>query len=269
MRIAFIGDIVGRPGRFMMNTYLKKLIKEHRIDFVIANYENASHGFGLSKKNANELFNAGVDVMTGGNHSFDKKDIHELLETLPILRPINYPDTVSGKGCKVFDVKGEKLAVINVMGHFTMPYVDNFMRTTEQKVDELLAQGVKSIFIDIHAEASSEKRAMFLHLKEKITGIIGTHTHVGCDDLQILDGCGYITDIGLTGCRDNVIGMKHEVPIERFLTGLSARFEVPDKCKKMLQMAVLDFEESRCTKMFKIKCFDDDREPILSHAWID
>ncbi len=269
MRIAFIGDIVGRPGRSMITAHLKELIQTHAIDFVIANYENASHGFGLTLKSANELFKAGIDVMTGGNHSWDKKDIHALLESMPILRPINYPDIVSGSGSMIFDVGDEKLAVINAMGHFSMPLVDNLFRTVEAEVDRLHRQGIKNIFIDIHAEATSEKRALFLHLKEKVSGIIGTHTHVGCDDLQIVDGCGYITDMGLTGCRDNVIGMNADVPIARFQTGLPGRFEVPNSCRSWLQMAILDLSEGECSSMFKVKRFDDGREDIISHAYRD
>ena len=130
MKIAFIGDIVGRPGRAMLNTHLKELKKLHHIDFVIANYENASHGFGLTTKNANELFHAGIDVMTGGNHSWDKKDIQTLLTTHEILRPLNYPEMVVGEGCKTFEVNGQTIAVINAMGHFSMPYVDNLYRPT-------------------------------------------------------------------------------------------------------------------------------------------
>ena len=269
MRIAFIGDVVGRPGRSMITTHLKELIKTHSIDFVIANYENASHGFGLTVKSANELFNAGIDVMTGGNHTWDKKDIVALLESKPVLRPINYPNEVPGSGSMTLEVGGEKLAIINAMGHFSMPQVDNLFRTVEAEVDRLRDEGIKNIFIDIHAEATSEKRALFMHLKDKITGMIGTHTHVGCDDLQIVDGCGYITDIGLTGCRDNVIGMKAEVPIERFKTGLPGRFEVPSSCKSWLQMAVLDMSQGQCTSMFKIKRFDDGREDIVSQAYLD
>jgi 2',3'-cyclic-nucleotide 2'-phosphodiesterase len=271
LKIAFIGDIVGRPGRTMITTHLQKLKELHNIDFVIANYENASHGFGLSTKNANELFHAGIDVMTGGNHSWDKKDIHALLESHNILRPINYPDMVSGEGCKVFDINGESLAVINAMGHFSMPYVDNVFRTVEAKVDELLAKDIKHIFIDLHAEASSEKRAMFIYLKEKISALIGTHTHVGTDDLQIIDGSAYATDVGMTGCRDNVIGMKENVPIERFITGVSpGRFEVPEKCKAWLQMIIMDLDShGKCSDMYKIRRFCDGREDTNLKAYIN
>lgn len=271
MKIAFIGDIVGRPGRSMLTTHLKELKALHSIDFVIANYENASHGFGLSSKNANELFNAGIDVMTGGNHTWDKKDIKTLLETHEILRPINYPDMVVGEGCKTYEINDTTIAVINAMGHFSMPLVDNVFRSVEAKVNELLEQGIKHIFVDMHAEATSEKRALFLHLREKISAMIGTHTHVGTDDLQIIEGSAYATDMGLTGCRDNVIGMGADVPIERFMTGVSpGRFEVPDKCKSWIQMMVIDLDDNgRCTQMYKIRRFCDGRDDTRLDAYID
>jgi len=266
MRVAFIGDIVGRPGRVIIEKNLMKLREEFEIDFVIANYENASHGFGITLKNAKELFDAGIDVMTGGNHTWDKKDVHQLLESSPLLRPHNYPEEVSGSGMMVFDVKGEKLGVLNLMGHFSMPYVDNVFRCAKSAVEAFKAQGVENIFIDFHAEATSEKRAMMMMLQGEVSGIIGTHTHVSTDDFQIAKGTAYLTDIGLTGCRDNVIGMEEKVPIERFLTGVSGRFDVPKTCKSILQMAVMEFREGSCHEAFKIKVFDNGQR-IVSDAW--
>ena len=268
MRIAFIGDIIGRPGRSIIKENLRKLKEEHKIDFVIANYENASHGFGLTAKNAAELFNTGIDVMTGGNHTWDRKEIHGLFEKYELLRPHNYPEEVSGTGCKVYEVAGEKLAVLNLMGHYSMPMVDNPFRKARETVKELREQGIKNIFIDMHAEASAEKRALLMMLKTEVSAIVGTHTHVGTDDLQIDEGTGYLGDIGLTGCRDNVIGMDAKVPIERFITGLPGRFNVPDKCKSVLQIVVFDISEGVCSSAFKIKKFNDGRE-FRTEAWID
>jgi len=268
MRIAFIGDIIGRPGRSIIKENLKKLKIEHKIDFVIANYENASHGFGLTDKNAAELFNAGIDVMTGGNHTWDRKEIHGLFDKYELLRPHNYPDEVSGTGCKVYEVNGEKLAIINLMGHFSMPLTDNPFRCAKETVAKLQEEGVKNIFIDMHAEATAEKRALLMMLKSEVSAIVGTHTHVGTDDLQVDEGTGYLTDIGLTGCRDNVIGMNSDVPIRRFLTGLPERFKVPEKCKSILQIVIFDIEEGKCSNAFKIKKFKDGRE-FRTEAWID
>lgn len=268
MKIAFIGDVVGRPGRSMIKEHLQKLRREHGIDFVIANYENASHGFGVTMKNAQELFAMGIDCMSGGNHTWDKKEIEPLLETLPLLRPHNYPEGVKGTGCRIFDVSGEKLAVLNIMGHYGMPYVDNAFRCARDTVAQLKNDGVNHIFLDFHAEASSEKRAMLMLLQGQVSGIIGTHTHVGSDDFQISNGTAYLTDIGLSGCRDNVIGMDSTVPLERFITGVSGRFEVPEKCRKILQIAIMNLEEGKCTEAFKLKIFDDGRV-YKTDAWVE
>jgi len=268
MRIAFIGDIVGQPGRAMLRDYLPKIRESEGIDFVIANYENASHGFGLTLKNCNELFSYGIDVMSGGNHTWDKKDIIPLFDSHEILRPHNYPAEVPGTGCKVYDVKGERLAVLNLMGHYSMPYTDNAFRCAQSTVKALHAEGVKNIFVDFHAEATSEKRGMMMLLQGSVSGIIGTHTHVGTDDFQIANGTAYMSDIGLSGCRDNVIGMDAQVPLKQFLTGLKGHFDVPKKCKKILQIAIMDIEDGKCSAAFKMKQFDNGKS-IKTEAWIE
>ena len=268
MRIAFIGDIVGRPGRDMIQKYLSKIRKEYEIDFVIANYENASHGFGVTAKNAKELLACGIDCMSGGNHSWDKKDIFPLFDTLEILRPHNYPDDVPGTGCKVYEVGAEKLAVLNFMGHYSMPMTDNAFRKAQATVEELHNDGVKNIFIDFHAEATSEKRALMMLLQGKVSAIIGTHTHVSTDDFQISNGTAYLSDIGLSGCRDNVIGMDSKVPLKQFLTGLKGHFDIPKSCKRILQIAVMDFNDGICEKAFKLKYFDDERV-LKTDAWLE
>jgi len=259
MRIGFIGDIVGRPGRIMLKNHLMKLREEFNIDYVVANYENASHGFGLTKKNANELYSSGADLLSGGNHTFDKKDIYELFAAHAIIRPINYPEEVSGKGVFETEVNGEKLAVINVMGQFAMPYTDNPFRLLKNAVEELRSKDFKNILIDIHAEATSEKRALLMMFKNDVSAIFGTHTHVGTDDLLIHSGCAYVSDVGLTGCRDNVIGMDESAPLERMMNSVGKHYDVPDKCKKVLQMIVADIEEGRAKSTFKIRLFDDGR----------
>ena len=268
MRVAFIGDIVGEPGRDMLKGYLKKARDEYKIDFVIANYENASHGFGMTVKNANEIVSYGVDCMSGGNHTWDKKEVEALFDTHEILRPHNYPDGVKGTGCKIYEVAGEKLAVLNLMGHHSMPFVDNAFRKAQEVVESLHGDGVKNIFIDFHAEATSEKRAMMMMLKGRVSAIIGTHTHVGTDDLQISNKTAYLTDAGLTGCRDNVIGMDENVTIKYFLTGMKSHFDIPKKCKKILQMVVMDISEGVCNSAFKLKQFDDGRL-IIGDAWVE
>ncbi|PLY07891.1 MAG: TIGR00282 family metallophosphoesterase [Arcobacter sp.] len=274
MRIAFIGDIVGRPGRKIIKENLSKIRMEYNIDFVIANGENASHGFGLTIKNCDELLKAGIDVITGGNHTFDKKrEMFVLLETKNVLRPDNYPPGIPGSGIKVFDVEvdgqTEKLAVINLMGQFAMPTVENPFNWAVKLVNELKEQNIKNIFIDFHGEATSEKRVILMMLKGQVSAICGTHTHVGTDDLQIMDSTAYLTDIGLTGCRDNVIGMNDKVPISKATTGLGGHFEVPNSCKSILQIMVIDIEEGKATNSFKLKKLCNQSELIKTDAIID
>lgn len=268
MRIAFIGDIVGQPGRKMIQTHLLKIKQEFLIDFIIANYENASHGFGLTLKNANELVACGIDCMSGGNHTWDKKEILPLFETHELLRPHNYPQELPGTGCKVYDIAGDKLAVLNLMGHYSMPYTDNAFRCAQNTVEQLQGECVKNIFIDFHAEATSEKRGIMMLLQGKVSAIIGTHTHVGTDDFQISGGTAYLSDIGLTGCRDNVIGMDAKIPLKQFLTGMKGHFDIPNKCKSILQIAVMDINDGKCSNAFKLKYFDDGRI-MKTDAWIE
>jgi metallophosphoesterase (TIGR00282 family) len=269
VRIGFIGDIVGKPARLMIKRHVQRLQQEHFIDFTIANYENASHGFGLTEKNCIELLGYGIDMMTGGNHSFDKKEILTLFDTYPLIRPINYPKETPGKGLFRTTLLGHEVAIINLMGHYTMPMVDNPFTMIVDVVDTLQSEGIKHIIIDMHAEASSEKNALLHMLKEKVSAIIGTHTHVGTDDLQIMDGCCYATDVGLTGCRDGVIGIESSIPIKRFLTGLGGHFDVPDECKSILQMIVFELDDDgRCVGAEKIKIYDD-KPKIVTKAWVD
>lgn len=275
MRIAFIGDIVGRPGRKIIKENLPKLKEEFGIDFVIANGENASHGFGLTIKNCDELLKCGIDCITGGNHTFDKKkDMFVLLDTKPVLRPDNYPEGVIGSGLRVFDVKlkdesTQKLAVLNLMGQFAMPTCENPFNWGVKAIENLKNEGIQNIFVDFHAEATSEKRTAFMMFKDDISGFCGTHTHVGTDDLQIVDGCAYLTDIGLTGCRDNIIGIDKKIPIDKAKTGIGGHFEVPNACKAILQIMVIDIEDGQATNSFKIKKLCDRKDLVITEAWHD
>ncbi len=269
MKIAFIGDIVGKPGRFMLKRHLKRLQQEHFIDFTIANYENASHGFGLTEKNCIELLGYGVDMMTGGNHSFDKKEILGMFDTYPLIRPINYPKATPGEGLFTTTVLGHELAIINLMGHYTMPMVDNPFTMIVDVVAKLKREGIKHIVIDIHAEASSEKNALRQILKKDVSAILGTHTHVATDDLEVVDGCCYVTDVGLSGCRDGVIGMDDTIPMKRFLTSLGGHYDVVEDCKTILQIVVFELDdEGRCVGAEKIKIYDD-KPKIVTQAWMD
>lgn len=271
MKIAFIGDIVGRPGRKIIKENLEKIKQEYGIDFVIANGENASHGFGLTMKNCNELLKSGIDVITGGNHTFDKKnEMFAILKSSEnVLRPDNYPPGVPGTGLKVFDVGEEKLAVINLMGQFAMPTVENPFNWANKLIEQLENEDIKNIFVDFHGEATSEKRIIFMMLKGRVSGICGTHTHIGTDDLEVSDGTAYLTDIGLTGCRDNVIGMDKKIPISKATTGLGGHFEVPNSCKSILQLMVMDIVDGKTVECFKLKKYCDKDSLIKTEALFD
>jgi len=269
VKIGFIGDIVGKPGRLMIKRHLKRLKQEHFIDFMIANYENASHGFGLTEKNCIELLDYGIDMMTGGNHSFDKKEILSLFDTYPLIRPMNYPRATPGKGVYEISILGYETVILNLMGHYTMPMVDNPFTMIIEVVKELKSQGIKHIILDMHAEASSEKQALLHMLKDDVSAILGTHTHVATDDLQVRDGCCYVTDVGLTGCCDGVIGMDSTVPVKRLLSGIGGHFDVPDECKSLLQMVVFELDNvGRCVSAEKIKIHED-KPKIVTKAWMN
>ena len=270
MKIAFIGDIVGRPGRKIIKDKLQALKEEYSIDLVIANGENASHGFGLTVKNCDELLNSGIDVITGGNHSWDKKkEMLSLLETHPVLRPDNYPSIVPGSGVLKLEVNNKKFAVVNIMGLFSMPQVLNPFTHAVELVDKLNEEGYKHIFVDFHAEATAEKRIMMQLLQHKVSAICGTHTHIGTDDLEVTNGTFYVTDLGLTGCRDNVIGMDSKIPIKKALTGLGGHFDVPKNCKTIMQIVLIDIDDNGdATNGIKIKLYNN-QENIISKAVIN
>lgn len=236
---------------------------------MIANGENASHGFGLTVKNANELFNCGIDLITGGNHSWDKKqEMITLLASKPVIRPDNYPKEVPGTGIKIIKLKEIELAVINLMGLYTMPQVLNPFTHILEIVEDLENRGIHHIFIDFHAEVTAEKRVLMQMLKGRVSAICGTHTHVGTDDQEITQGTYYVTDVGLTGCRDNVIGMQSDIPIQKALTGLGGHFNVPNDCKKIFQMVIIEINEiGKAENGFKIKIYDDQKE-IISQSVI-
>ncbi|QCT94456.1 YmdB family metallophosphoesterase [Caminibacter mediatlanticus TB-2] len=249
MNILFIGDIVGKPGRKIVKKFLPKLKEEYNIDYVIANYENIAHGFGVTEKTYNELKNAGVDIFTGGNHTFDrKKEAIPLLEAKKILRPLNYFEAPGD-----WYYEDDNIIVISAMGIFSMPYGKNPFIELKNFVENK----EKFIFIDFHAEATAEKKALFHLLKGKVGAIVGTHTHIGTDDLEIEDGTCYLTDIGITGCKDNVIGMKIDGPIDSMLTGIKQHFDVPDKCKSIMQCLIINADGLKSKKAFKLKIIDD------------
>jgi len=186
-----------------------------------------------------------------------------LLETKPVLRPDNYPQGVPGSGVKIIELGTTKLAVINLMGLYTMPQVLNPFIHILEIVEKLENDGIQHIFIDFHAEVTAEKRILMQMLKGRVSAICGTHTHVGTDDQEITNGTYYVTDIGMTGCRDNVIGMESDIPIKKALTGLGGHFNVPNNCKSIMQIAIIEIDEiGKAQDALKIKVYDDQDEII-------
>jgi metallophosphoesterase (TIGR00282 family) len=228
MKVLFIGDIIGEPGRRALTRTLPRVIAQHGVDIVIGNGENAAGGFGITPDIATELFDLGLAVITLGNHAWDKKETVEFIKREPrLLRPANYPEGVPGLGSLVVETPlGERLAVLQVMGRAFMPPLDCPFRTARREVERLKTQ-TRAIIVDMHAEATSEKMAMGHFLDGDVTAVVGTHTHVQTADEQILPkGTAYLTDIGMTGPLHSVIGIRKELAIQKFLTGMPVRFEV-------------------------------------------
>lgn len=243
MKILFIGDIFGEPGRKTLKKVIKRLIETHKPDFVIANGENAAHGAGITFDIADEIFSYGVDLITGGNHIFDKRIIWDRFNDLPfLLRPANFPEGVPGKGYAVLVKDNLKLAVINLQGRIEMAPIDSPFSVGSKIIEELKKDFIY-ILIDFHAEATAEKLALAHYFDGKVSAIIGTHTHVQTADEQILKGgTAYITDVGMCGVHDSIIGLEKEVAIKRFLTQMPWTFK-PAEGKGSADYVVIDLKE--------------------------
>jgi metallophosphoesterase (TIGR00282 family) len=219
-----IGDVIGNPGRRAIRALVPALRQEHSIDMVIANGENTAGGFGLTLDTASELLDNGVDVLTSGNHIWDQKEIIPYLEEgLPLIRPANYPDA-PGRGTLVYN----NVMVVNLMGRVFMPPLDCPFRTADRILQEAEAsESPQVILVDFHAEATSEKQALGWYLDGRVSAVVGTHTHVGTVDSRILPkGTAYVSDVGMTGPMDSVIGSDIGAVIDRFLTGMPQRLPV-------------------------------------------
>ncbi|RJQ39179.1 MAG: TIGR00282 family metallophosphoesterase [Nitrospiraceae bacterium] len=229
MRILMIGDIVGRPGRKAIKDTLASIRQELRLDMIIANGENAAGGTGITGSIAEELFKNGVDVLTTGNHVWDKKEIVPYIDNEPrILRPGNYPPGTPGRGYGVFDIKGVRVGVINISGRVYLSDLDCPFRLADRYIENISGE-TNVIIVDFHAEATSEKVAMGLYLDGKVSLVAGTHTHVQTADERLLpNGTAYITDLGMTGPLHSVIGVKSNLAIQKFITQMPVRFEVAD-----------------------------------------
>lgn len=223
--VLFLGDIIGRPGRKILEKYLRSLVKKHSPSLIIANGENAAGGLGITEKVGQELLNE-IDVLTSGNHIWDKKEALDYLAREPrLLRPANYPPQNPGKGTYVFEAAGGKIGILNLQGRVFMEPIDCPFRHSDEELKKLKAS-TPVIIVDFHAEATSEKQAMGWYLDGKVSAVIGTHTHVPTADERILpQGTAFITDVGMVGACNSVIGIRRDQAVKRFLTGRPQRFE--------------------------------------------
>src|SRR6266566_6825375 len=230
MRILFIGDIVGRSGRAIVLQRLPELVRDWKVDFVAANGENAAGGFGITETIYQEFVDAGIDVITGGNHSWDQKEALVFIERAPkLIRPVNYPPGTPGRGAALVDARnGGRVLIVNAMGRIFMDPLDDPFAAVDRELSACpLRQGVDAIIVDIHGEATSEKQAMGHFCDGRASLVVGTHTHAPTADHQILpNGTAFISDVGMTGDYDSVIGMDKDEPLMRFLRKMpGARFE--------------------------------------------
>ena len=255
MKILAVGDIVGSAGINELKQQLKGIKEKENIDFTIVNGENSAEGMGITEKNFNDIISQGVDVVTMGNHTWGKKDIFKFIDHPQLLRPANYPKGVVGKGLGIYECNGKKIAVMNFMGRVDINILtENPFIMARDMVEEVKEQ-VDIIIIDFHAEATAEKIAMARYLDGKITAIFGTHTHVQTADEQILpNGTGYITDIGMTGPKNSVIGMDAQASIKRFettgqislisLTKIAMALDIADELRSLfLQVPYRNIQE--------------------------
>ncbi len=250
MKFLLIGDIIGRTGRTAVKHFLPKILSEENIDFVIANGENSAGGFGITKKVLNELLFLDIDVITSGNHIWDKKEVLEFIDKEPkLLRPANYPQGVPGRGYGIFEKNQKKIAVINLMGRALMGIpLDCPFRKFDQIYEEIKDK-VDYIVVDFHAETTSEKTAFGYYVDGRANIVFGTHSHVQTSDEMFLPkGTAYITDVGLSGALHSVIGMKIEEPIEKFLTGMPRKYEVATG-DLLFQALIVDLDKKKLNRL--------------------
>ncbi|MEN6370560.1 MAG: TIGR00282 family metallophosphoesterase [Armatimonadota bacterium] len=260
LRILMLGDVVGRPGRTAVSRHLPRLIEEHQPEIVIANGENAAGGLGINKGTAVPLFDAGVNVITLGNHVWTQQGMNELLGSEPrIIRPANLPPGLPGRGFGVFKTKdGNKIGVMNLLGRTFMEPVDDPFRATDAIVREIQRE-TPVIVVDIHAEATSEKAAIAWYLDGRVSAVLGTHTHIPtCDERVLPGGTAFLTDIGMVGPRDSILGMKVDVVVERFRTQVKQKFEVASG-PAILSGVIIDVDNQtgRASSISRVSVIED------------
>ena len=269
IRLLFIGDIVGRPGRDLVRYGLPAIVERHQIDLVIANAENSAAGFGITREIGDHLLEWGVDVMTSGNHIWDKKEALDYIGAKPrLLRPANYPAGAPGNGSYLARTRdGRSVGVVNVMGRVFMLNIDDPFTSVLREI-ETLKQRTRIVFVDFHAEATSEKIAMGWHLDGRVTAVVGTHTHVQTADERIMPkGTAYLTDVGMTGPHDSIIGVEIEAALGRFLTALPAKFDTATGNPR-LNAVIIEADEAtgRATGIERLSLSADDLHALGAAA---
>lgn len=260
MKILFIGDVVGSPGRDMVQDYLPKLKEKYRPHMTIINGENAASGKGITEKIYKQFLESGAQVITMGNHTWDKKEIFEFIEDAPyMIRPANFPKGTPGKGLAFVNINGVEIAVINMQGRTFLPAIDDPFRKVDALIDEAKKR-TNIIFVDFHGEATSEKQAMGWYTDGRVSAVVGTHTHTQTADERILpEGTAYISDVGMTGSYDGILGMEREAVLKGFLTSLPVRFEINKKGRTQLNgfIVTIDKNSGKATKVERILINDD------------
>ena len=264
MRILFVGDVVGKPGRLAVHALAPKLRSSHRADFVIVNGENSAGGMGITREIALSMFQTDkVDVITLGNHAWSKREVHGFLdEELRILRPANYPPAVPGRGLGIYPTASGPLAVIVLQGRTFMDPTENPFLAADDLLEEA-HRSAKAVLVEFHGEATSEKQAFGWYVDGRASAVIGTHTHVQTADERILpEGTAFLTDVGMTGPRDSVIGMRLDSVLPRFTTSLPNRFEVAGGAAKLCAVLVdVDMATGRATAIDRIQEIHEESKP--------
>jgi len=259
LKILFFGDVVGKIGRRAIAKILPQLKKEFKPDLILANAENLAHGIGVTEKTIRELKEAGVDLFTSGDHIFDKKEAMAILEEKEpiLLRPANFPPDVPGKGARLLEIGTRKILVINLIGRvFFKSQYDCPFRKADEILEEFKNENLSAIIIDFHAEATSEKNGLARYLDGKVSAVLGTHTHVGTDDFQIFpSGTAFVTDIGMVGAKDSIIGVNKKGILKTFLTQISEVHEIPEEgiCAVNAVYLEINPKNRKAVKIKKIK----------------
>jgi len=258
MKILYVGEIVAKPGREIVQKFLPEIIKEYKPDMVFANCENLSGGRGITEEKIEQMRMAGIDYFTSGEHIFQEKGTEDFINNVPVLRPANYPEGTIGEGYKIIDSgKKGKVLLINLMGLTSFGGKNAFLDNPFSKIDEILEktkdEKVDAKIVDFHAEATSEKYSMGFYLDGRVDAVIGTHTHVPtCDNLVLPKGTLYLTDVGMCGAIDSSLGVKVDITIKMFLTAMSQRFEWENAGRKAFRSVLLDLQSKKIVRIDKI-----------------